>query len=504
MYSFPPIPLPFIVPPVHRLTRWALLLASSLALCGCLGLKDHSHSSAVALSANQLETKISLADTRVSALSWPPEQWWQSFKDPQLEQLIEEALQKNPSLKIAEARVNKANAYVQSIQSISRSQIQVAGQITQERFSGKGSIPPPFAGSKNTAAGLQSNLNLDPDFWGKNLALYQSALDQSHAIQMDVLSAKLALCVQITGTYLQFAQAHQELDLARHSLILQQDILALSKARWEAGIDSELVLKPIESSIAQWRRQMAQYAQLIDLYAHQLAALVGVGPDRTANLKVPHLTFTTSLEIPSQIPAELLGRRPDILALRWRIEAAQNEVTAAKKLFYPNVNLNAFLGFQSIGLPGFLQNRSLTYGAGPAVTLPIFDGGRIRANLSDRQADLDIWVEQYNEAVINALREVVDQLSAFRHLTEAIKQLQVSYQATDATRHLAQIRFQEGIGNQLEVFNIQTQLLNQQFTQLELATQQAQLSVNLARALGGGFETNKAALVPQASSPSSP
>jgi outer membrane protein TolC len=124
----------------------------------------------------------------------------------------------------------------------------------------------------------------------------------------------------------------------------------------------------------------------------------------------------TQVELPSSLPAELIGRRPDIVAQRLRVEAAGKDIDVAKARFYPNVSLSAFIGLQSIGLSRFLEAGSRTFGVGPAVTLPIFDAGRLRGQLAGTQADYDAAVERYNEALVNGLREVVDQLTTIRSL----------------------------------------------------------------------------------------
>src|SRR5204862_2082227 len=124
----------------------------------------------------------------------------------------------------------------------------------------------------------------------------------------------------------------------------------------------------------------------------------------------------------STLPAELLGRRPDLVARLARVEAAQQDIASAKAEFYPNVNLIAFVGLQSLGGAGFLSAASRMMGFGPAVSLPIFDAGRLRANLAGRNADYDIAVEQYNQTLADAMRDVVDQLASHQSVDEQRRQ----------------------------------------------------------------------------------
>jgi NodT family efflux transporter outer membrane factor (OMF) lipoprotein len=194
------------------------------------------------------------------------------------------------------------------------------------------------------------------------------------------------------------------------------------------------------------------------------------------------------------VPAELLGRRPDLIAQRWRVEAAQQDIASAKAEFYPNVNLAAFIGVQSLGGAGFLTAASRMMGAGPAVTLPIFDAGRLRGNLAGKNADYDVAVEQYNQTLADAMREVVDQLASFKSVDEQRLEQREALATAQEAYDLALLRYREGIGNYLEVLSAEAPLLAQQSLDAELRSRQLALSIDLIRALGGGFDDNAVAM----------
>ena len=177
-----------------------------------------------------------------------------------------------------------------------------------------------------------------------------------------------------------------QLDVAEATLSEREQIYALTRDRNAAGIDSRLELKQAESALPATREQIAQLQETIQLTRNQLAALLGQGPDRGLAINRPAATALAPVALPSALPAELLGRRPDIIAQRARVEAAQKDIASAKAEFYPNVNLIAFVGLQSLGGGGFLSAASRMMGFGPAVSLPIFDAGRLRANLAGRNA----------------------------------------------------------------------------------------------------------------------
>jgi NodT family efflux transporter outer membrane factor (OMF) lipoprotein len=229
--------------------------------------------------------------------------------------------------------------------------------------------------------------------------------------------------------------------------------------------------------------------ETIQLTRNQLASLLGQGPDRGLAIERPAAAALTPVALPSTIPAELLGRRPDLVAQRWRVEAARKAIDSAKAEFYPNVNLLAFVGLSSLGGAGFLSAASRTLGAGPAITLPIFEGGRLRGNLAGQDADYDIAVEQYNQALADALRDVVDQLASFRSVDEQRIQQKQALATTREAYDLALLRYREGIGNYLQVLSAEQPWLAQQVLDADLQARELSLSINLARALGGGYET---------------
>ncbi len=463
------------------------LLMAILLAAGCASTSGLS-TQATLKNADALAAEKSLAGTAGFAAAWPATEWWRSFNDPQLDQLMEEALAGRPTLKIAAARTHKARAFAENARSALYPQVNADLEITREHFTERGLVPPPFTGSWNTLHQLQATLNWELDFWGKNRAAYESALGQARATAVDAYAARLALSTNIARAYVQLQRAYLQLDVAEATLHEREQLYALTRDRNAAGIDSRLELKQAESALPATREQIAQLQETIQLTRNQLAALLGQGPDRGLAISRPAATALAPVALPSTLPAELLGRRPDLIAQRARVEAAQKDIASAKAEFYPNVNLMAFVGLQSLGGAGFLSAASRMMGFGPAVSLPIFDAGRLRANLAGRNADYDIAVEQYNQTLADAIRDVVDQLASYQSLDEQRKQ-QVQAQATAQEAYdLALLRYREGIGNYLQVLSAEAPLLAQRGLDADLRSRELALAINLIRALGGGFD----------------
>jgi NodT family efflux transporter outer membrane factor (OMF) lipoprotein len=463
------------------------LAASVLLLAGCASMKGVEPQSALR-EANAVAASRSLAGTPVSPAAWPATDWWKAYDDAQLDALMDEALSTSPTLAIAAARTRKALALSAIDRAALYPQVDLGASVERQHFSENGLFPPPLGGSTQTISQLQLTLNWELDFWGKNRSAYEAAVGAANAAKVDAYAARLALSTNIAQAYVQLQRAYLQLDVAQKTLKEREQIYTLTRDRNSAGIDSRLEVKQAESALPATREQIAQLNERVALTRNQIAALMGKGPDRGIAIERPTATALSTVAIPSNVPAELLGRRPDLTAQRWRVEAASKDIVSAKAEFYPNVNLAAFIGYSTLGGHALLATASHAFGVGPAVTLPIFDAGRLRGNLAAKDADYDIAVEQYNQTLADAMRDVVDQLASLRSLDEQ-KREQVSALGTAQEAYdLALLRYREGLGTYLQVLSAEQPLLAQEGLDADLRARQLELSINLVRALGGGFE----------------
>jgi NodT family efflux transporter outer membrane factor (OMF) lipoprotein len=469
----------------------ALACASAL-VAGCASTAGLS-TRAETRSATQLAAERSLAGAPSSA-PWPRADWWKSLNDPQLDQLIDEALAGSPTLRVAEARTRQALAVAGIAKSALYPQINADAELTREHPSKNGETPLPPGSSWATLHQLEATLSWEIDFWGKHREAYESALGSARVADIDAHAARLALSVDIAHAYVQLQRAYLLLDIAEATLRQREQIYSLTRDRNAAGVDSLLEVKQAESALPATRETIAQLHEAIELSRNQLAALLGQGPDRGLAITRPAASVGLSVALPSALPAELLGRRPDLTAQRLRIEAISHDIASARAEFYPNVNLAAFVGLQSLGAAGFFSSASRMVGFGPAVTLPIFDAGRLRGNLAEKNAGYDVAVEQYNQMLADALRDVVDQLASFRSVDEQRKEQSLAVATARQAYDLALLRYREGIGNYLQVLTTESQWLSQQSLDAELQARRLALSIDLVRALGGGFDPASTAI----------
>jgi NodT family efflux transporter outer membrane factor (OMF) lipoprotein len=467
-----------------RITLSAVLAAALAA--GCADMHGLAPQAALH-DANRLEAGRSLSAAHLTPAAWPTADWWKRYGDPQLDRLVDEALAGSPTLRVAQARARRALALAQATKAALYPRVDGNASVERERFPQHGLVPPPYAGAWATQAQLQATLDYELDLWGRHRAEYDAALGEAKAAEVDAYAARLALSAAIAQAYVQLGRAYEQLDVAQQALKERERFYGLTRERYDAGLDTLLAVKQAEAALPAKREEIAQWEEAIGLARNQLAALVGAGPDRGLAIERPTAHRLVPLAIPATLPAELLGRRPDIVAQRWRAEAAARGIDAAKAQFYPNVNLTAFIGLQAIGLPGFLQAGNRTLGAAPAVTLPIFDAGRLRGNLAARDAEYDIAVERYNQALADALRDVVDQLTSYRSVEAQSREQKLAQATAHDAYELALARFRAGTGNYLEVLTAEERLLAQQSLAVDLHARGLALSIDLVRALGGGY-----------------
>ena len=412
--------------------------------------------------------------------------WWRAFGDVQLDGLVEQALQTSPTLKLAQARLARAQAVTEVADAAFLPQLNGQLDVTRQRYTSNGAVPPPLAGSIRSNATLQLGASWELDFFGKNRAALDASLGAVKAAEADGQAARVLLASQVARAYFQLQRLHAQADVARRTLGQRAETLQLVRDRVQAGLDTRLELRQSEGGLPEARLQLETLLEQIALTRHALAALVGQPNDAAA--PVPRaLSAIKNVVVADVIPADLLGRRADVAAARWRVEASSKDVVNAKGQFYPNINLVAFAGVSSIGLGRLLESGSQQWGIGPALRLPIFDAGRLRANLRVKTSDLDAAVESYNAAVIDAVRDVADQLASSQAVTRQQTEQRAGQDAAEGAYDIAVQRYKAGLGNYLHVLSAETSVLAQRRLAVDLAARALDTQVALMRALGGGY-----------------
>ena len=297
-------------------------------------------------------------------------------------------------------------------------------------------------------------------------------------------------------SYFQWVRINAQLAVAERTLAQREHSKKLVQDRLTAGLDTQLELQQSESALPDARLQIELLKEQQTLSLNALAALTGQQQKTPLMLSPSAQDTIKTVANATSIPMDLLGRRADIAAARWRVEAAMQDVGNAKTQFYPNINLVAFAGFQSIGFDKLIQSGSQQWGVGPAIRLPLFEGGHLRANLRGKSADLNAAIESYNALVIDAVRDVADQLASSQSITRQQAE-QASAQASAETAYsIALQRYKAGLSTYLNVLSVETSVLSQRRQAVDLVARALDTQVQLIRALGGGYSADRAANAP--------
>ena len=426
-------------------------------------------------------------------VAWPADDWWTAYEDSQLDALIGEALKGSPDLRVAQARLEKAEA----LQSVARASLLPSltgqAQVADVKTSYNNGIPPAFTPHGLNGAGLvRLNFDYEIDFWGKNRSAVAAAASETRAAQAEAAEARLALSTGIAGVYADLARLYAERDVAEETLRVRQDTLTLVSDRVANGADTRAELMQAQAGAPTAREQLAGVDEDIALVRNRIAALMGEGPDRALDIQRPAAASLKPFGLPPTLAADLIGRRPDVAAARWRAEAAAKRIGVAKAQFYPNVNLAAVAGYQSLGLSKLFMSGSDEGQAGAALTLPIFEGGRLSATLKGARADYDEAVASYDGVVSRAFEQTADAAASERALGVRLGEAQAALAANREAYSTASLRYRGGLSNYQSVLLAEDAMLLSRRTVADLQARAFALDVQLVQALGGGFSASRA------------
>jgi NodT family efflux transporter outer membrane factor (OMF) lipoprotein len=425
------------------------------------------------------------------ASAWPADAWWRAYDDPQLTGLVEEALADSPSLAQAQARVRKAEAQAGVTRSEGLPSLSVNGSVERQKQSYNAGIPPDFVPQGyNNYGQLTLNFAWELDFWGKNRAAVAAATSEAKAASADAAEARLMLSTNVAAAYADLARLYAERDVAERALGVRSETEGLVQKRVTNGLDTQAELRQAQAGPPTARAELAALDEEIAQTRNGLAALMGKGPDRGLSIDRPKAAALKPFGLPQNLAADLIGRRPDVVAARWRAEAASKRIKVAKASFYPNVNLAAFIGAQALHLDKVFDQGSDIGAVGPAFSLPIFEGGRLRAGLRGAQADRDGAVAAYDETLTQALRDVADVTASQRALTTRLSESRAALAADEDAFRIARLRYDGALSTYQSVLLAEQAVLTQRRVVADLESRAFTLDIALVRALGGGFASS--------------
>lgn len=414
-------------------------------------------------------------------------QWWTALDDAQLDRIMRDALTGSPRLDAALARLRQAQALVATRRAEDLPQISADANEQRTRLSDKYTIPPPYGGSTRWVGQAQANLDWSLDFWGRQADAITQARATAQAAALDHAAARLALTGAVAQTYIELARAERQIAISQANVAQRAEALQLTRTRMDSRLASMIDVRAAETVLAQARQAEVRAQGQRELLVHALALLAARGADYYATIGPATIRLDTALPLPATLPADLLSRRPDVLSARAEIDAAAAGRDVARKAFYPNINLQALIGVQALGLGNLFTGGAATYGAGAALHLPIFDGGRLRADHADATARLDEAIAVYNDHVLTAVREAADALTRIASTRADLDEQRQALTGLSEVTRLNRVRVRTGLDSRLDLIGSDVRLLQAQLDEANLEAQAAIEAVRLLIAIGGDF-----------------
>lgn len=473
---------------VHTLARLSLPLT---ALCvaatfqGCAQIPDLGESPQL----KQIEAFQTHASLQAPTADWPVDQWWSAYGDPQLNALIAEALSGSPDLAAAKARLQRAEAMTQLTGSAMKPQVSANAAITEDKLSYNFLTPESMTPSGwNDYGRATLDFRWELDFWGKNRAALAAATSELQAGRAELAQASLMLASGIASNYAELSRLQANRETTAKLVEMRQKTVVLLTKRFDSGLETRGSLRDADARRAMAEGDLLALDEQIALQRNRLAAWLGAGPDRGLSITNPSLNLSHGFGLPAQLRVDLLGRRPDVAAARLQAQAKLSRIEQKKAAFYPDVNLSAYIGVQSLGLDMLSKSGSSVGSIGPAISLPLFTGGRLQAELRGTHAQYAETVANYNATVTRALQEVADAAVSQKALGQRRLKAQEAVDAASESYRVARNRYDGGLANYLEVLVAEEGLLGSQSVLTNLQAHSFTLDIALQRALGGGYQ----------------
>lgn len=442
--------------------------------------------------------QINLADDiHLAREGWPAARWWTQYHDAQLDALIDQALSNAPTMRIARTRVAQARSDVELVQTGSSLQVAALALIDREHVSANGFLGP-FAenepalgltGPWYTAGVVGLGASLDVDVWGKQRAQIAASLGVRNARLAETSAVELEISADTAQLYYGIQTTYALIELLDESRDIASFSVAAHEARFARGLEPRTGLETAKAQQLAIEQQITAAQNRVVAFRESLRALIGAGPNDLPAIE-PVALPPDQAALPATLSYELLARRPDLQAMRWYVQASFDRIDAAKAAFYPSFDIRAFFGVNALHLSDLFTHASQQINFIPGLTLPIFDGGRLNANLHGARAQSNMLIEQYNEAVLNAVRDVAQTGSRLQAL-EAQSEMQ--------RRRIASIKFasdsaaahnQRGLASRLTALEARQPVIAEQVVLLTLHGDMLSQDIALTKALGGGYRAD--------------
>jgi NodT family efflux transporter outer membrane factor (OMF) lipoprotein len=414
--------------------------------------------------------------------------WWERFDDPLLDHFERQALAANQTLAAATARLAQARAIVGVASASLYPQLGVASRASRAAISANrprtNYNSPNFSTIQNDYVATLT-VSYEVDLSGRVQRTIEGATASAEQSAADLENTRLLVTTDLAAAYFALRQIDTEIDVLQRSIALQRRALELATARHDLGAASGLDVAQQQALLDSTLTQVDVLRRARGQFEHAIATLTGT-PAPAFNI-VPAALRIRPPAIPIGVPSDVLQRRPDVAAAERAMAVANAQIGVATAAFYPSINLGGFYGGESVSLSSLFNAPSLIWSIGVSLLQPIFDGGRIRANVDFTKAGYDVTVANYRRIVLIAMQEAEDGITGLAALDRATTQAQVAIESTKKVLELANARYEGGVSSYLDVITAQQGLLNNERLAAQLQGQQLVTSVFLIKALGGDW-----------------
>lgn len=479
---------PAAVAGARRIPPRALLLLGGLVILGVAGCAPLPADSPVP---EIVHARVKAEDSARSKAAfttgvWPKGEWWRAFGDRDLSRLVSAALSGNPDLAAARDRIAAARASWRNARAQLRPHLDATAGIEGEYFSATGEHS--LLNGRSVLFGrlepLQGTYNADIS--GRNAHQLAAAVGAVRVAEAERAAARLEVTTALAGTWFDVAGLDGALSAQRRRLVLTERLYAVQRARLAAGLADAAGVFAAQQALAALRRKIAVEKGRRTVLLAAVAALAGKAPGKTAQLH-PRPAALDRFPVPSDLPIGLLRHRPDVMAALWAVEAARQYVDAAHAAFYPQLNLALFAGWNSIHLADLLDPANFARGLGVSLSVPIFEGGALRARLEGARARYAQAIDRYNKRVLTAVKQVAADLASWQTDREALSQDRSGVAAAKARARVRAAAFHAGLTNALPSIKAAISATKQAERQARQRAAAARSWIGLIAALGGGY-----------------
>lgn len=478
-------------PHLPRFAPACLGAMMALGLAGCVSIPaDPTPSGKAAVRAAPASLATAGAgDIRLARDGWPDANWWRAYGDAQLDALVAHALEASPSLDAAAARIAQAQSVQAQAAAAGGLAAGAMGSTNRQRYSGTGLFPAPIGGSWFNETSVRIETRYDFDWWGRHKAQVAAAAGEVQARRAELAQAERALAAAIAQSYFRLQGGWAQRANLAQRIAAQRELVADTDQRMAHGLAVDDEARHAQAGLALLNREAAALDGANVREREALRALAG-GAEAAGLVAAlaPRALPAALPALPSQLGMELLARRPDLQAARWRVAAALDRIEAARAAFYPDINLAASIGLDTISLERLLTLPSRTLFAGPSIALPLFDSKQLAAQLDSVRQQRNAVVADYNQAVIDAVRTVAQDAATVQALDGQLGEQQAAVAALSAQQAAVQRRVAAGLSGRRAALDAQLALLGMLDQQLQLRQAQALANVALIHSLGGGYQ----------------